>query len=252
MIGNKQKLVVFSFTDPDWRAIRDYVKERVGLSDEDIRRLHPIPSRSNCDREINSARALHIWREATNPHATLAEKYLRGRGLELPEGDCIRFHKRCAFGKERFPALISLIRNIESNEPQAIQRTALTPDGTAVKRDGKTFRMTLGPMAGGAIKVDAVATQNLCIGEGLESTLAGRQLGYAPAWAMLSDGGVAKLPLLARVNHLANFAENDAANQQAVRECGRRWSREGKSVEIIEPCIGSDLNDAILAGRAAR
>jgi hypothetical protein len=57
--------------------------------------------------------------------------------------------------------------------------TALAADGTAIKRNGKTFRMSLGSIASGAIKLDpdADATQGLCVGEGLETCLSGRQMG---------------------------------------------------------------------------
>src|SRR5262249_5535393 len=126
-------------------------------------------------RADNGASAARIWQESCDPWGTLAERYLRGRGLRLP-ANCSRFmlfNKSCPFGQERFPALISLIRNIETDKLQAIQRTALNRNGTAVKSNGKTLRMTLGPMVGGAIKIDddADVTQTLGIGEGLESTL---------------------------------------------------------------------------------
>jgi len=112
---------------------------------------YSIPAQSD-----NAASAARIWQERRDPRGTLAETYLCGRGIELPEGDCcqfIRFHPACSLGQERFPALVSLIRNVKTNAPQAIQRTALCLDGKAMKRSGKTFRMTLGPTLGGAIKM---------------------------------------------------------------------------------------------------
>jgi putative DNA primase/helicase len=184
--------VVHSFAGDDAITCRDHVRQRLGLPAFEPSR----PERSRAlapERSIeNGEFALCIWREATDVYGTLAESYLRGRRLELPEGDCsrfIRFHANCPFGKERHQALVSLIRNIKTDKPQAIQRTALNPaDGTAVKRNGKTFRMTLGPVASGAIKIDPDehVTLGLCVGEGLETCLAGRQIGFAPAWALLS------------------------------------------------------------------
>jgi putative DNA primase/helicase len=93
--------------------------------------------------------------------------------------EAIRFHPACPFGPERFPATVCLMRNIITSEPQGIHRTALAPDGTAVKRNGKTFRMTLGPVKDGAIKLDPDedVTQGICIGEGLETCLSGRPIG---------------------------------------------------------------------------
>jgi putative DNA primase/helicase len=114
------------------------------------------------------------WGESRDPRGTLAEIYLKSRRLELPReaaGEAIRFHPACPFGSERFPAMVCLVRNIVTNDPQAIHRTALMPDGIAIKRNGKTFRMSLGPTSGGAIKLDPDddVTQGLCIGEGVET-----------------------------------------------------------------------------------
>jgi len=77
-------------------------------------------------------------------------------------------------------------------------RTALSPDGIAVKRNGKTFRMTLDPIADGAVKLDPDedVTQGVCIAEGVEMALAGRQMGLRPVWALLGESGLASFPVL--------------------------------------------------------
>jgi YD repeat-containing protein len=55
------------------------------------------------------------------------------------------------------PAMIALVRNIVSNEPQAIHRTALDGSGNKIEfvgQDGKLrSRMMLGSMKGGAVKL---------------------------------------------------------------------------------------------------
>jgi hypothetical protein len=89
-------------------------------------------------------RAMEIWSEATPIETTLAEVYLRiHRRLELPDGvsgTVFRFHPACPFGGTHHPALVALVRSIITDEAQAIIRTALNLDGTAVKVDGKTVR----------------------------------------------------------------------------------------------------------------
>jgi hypothetical protein len=114
------------------------------------RELHP-PPHSNDNRDY----ARRIWLATKDLRGTIGEAYLNGRGLALPPGasEFLRFHTSCPFGNERHPALIALIRNIITNKPQAIQRTALSPDGKEIRRDGKTWRMTLGPAGGGGIKI---------------------------------------------------------------------------------------------------
>jgi hypothetical protein len=115
----------------------------------------PPPKRDpKADEMVRRNAALGIWNRALDPRGTLVERYLNGRGLNLPDEaafEAIRFHPRCIDDR---PGMICLVRNIVTNEPQGIHRTALTPDGHAVKRNGKTYRKSLGSLADGAIKLD--------------------------------------------------------------------------------------------------
>jgi len=164
--------------------------------------------------------------------------------------EVIRFHKRCKFGIDWHPAMVCLVRNILSDEPQAIQRTALNPDGTKIKRDGKTLRM-LAPIGGGAIKFDPDedVEQGLCISEGVETCLAGRQKGLRPAWCAVGTAGVANFPVLPGVNSLHVHRENDdnGARAKAVEACCRRWYDAGRDAIIVDPEERfGDLNDEIM------
>jgi Toprim domain/CHC2 zinc finger len=198
-----------------------------------------------------------IWAEARDPRRTLVDLYLQSRHLELPDEaafEAIRFHPACPFGSDRFPAMICLVRNIITNEPQGVHRTALMPDGIAIKRDGKTLRMSLGPVSGGAIKIDADedVAQGLCIAEGVETALAGRQMGLQPVWSLLSTAGIASFPMLSEIEGLHIFRENDAnlAGAKACEACASRWRDAGRAVVIADPASGRDLNDD-LRGAAA-
>jgi Toprim domain len=202
----------------------------------------------------NREPALQLWRQAFEPHGTLVEAYLRNRCLELPgeaANDAIRFHPDCPFGtgSGARPAMVCLVRNIVSNEPQGLHRTALAPDGTAIKRDGKTLRMSLGTIARGAIKLDPDedVALGLCIGEGVETCLAGRQMGLRPVWSAVHTGGVAGFPVLSGIEGLHVFRENDAEGQsaKAVEACARRWHEADRNVIIAEPDAAKDLNDEL-------
>jgi phage/plasmid primase-like uncharacterized protein len=207
--------------------------------------------------------ALALWRAARDPRGTIVEAYLRSRGLDLPDeaaGDAIRFHPHCPFGEARHPAMICLVRNIVSNEPQAIHRTALTPDGTAIKHDDKTFRLTLGPTAGGAIKLDPDedVTMGLTIGEGLETCLSAAQMGLRPVWAAINAGAIETFPVLDGIEALTLLREFDAdgtpnaASVRAIEACARRWLAADKQILHATPPDGcGDAND-ILKNRIAR
>ena len=127
--------------------------------------------REDQDRRENEAKsdyALRIWNEGTCIWDTPAQAYLASRccaGLFPLDRDAVfRFHQRCVFGDEYLPCLLTLLRNIETDEPQAVHRTALTPDGQ------KIDRKMLGPKAGAAIKLwpQSCILDRLVIGEGVE------------------------------------------------------------------------------------
>src|SRR4029453_15344704 len=89
----------------------------------------------------SSTAAMSIWDEGEEVEGTLGEVYLHERGLLLlPDGAEMRFHPRCLREGGVQPAVIMLMRDIVSNEPRAIQRRFLLPDGS---KDGPA--LSLGP-----------------------------------------------------------------------------------------------------------
>lgn len=203
--------LVHSFAGDDPIACLDYVRAKLGLPEfspersqnpatgshggPDRYRDTGAPAKAPESPSDTRALAMAIWSESRDPRGTLGEAYLKSRGLELPSeaaNEAIRFLASCPFRAERFPAMVCLVRNIVTNEPQGIHRTALTQDGAAIKRNNKTFRKSLGPLLGGAIKIDPDedVTQGICIGEGVETCLAGRQMepSLRPNWSLISTG----------------------------------------------------------------
>jgi hypothetical protein len=177
---------------------------------------------------------------------TLADEYLRAtRALTLPphvDQRVLRFHPACTFGLGVTPCLIALYRDIHTDQPVAIHRIAITPDGK------KVGRMMLGPVGGAAIKLsaDEDVTMGLTIGEGLETVLAGMVFGFAPAWALGSSGGIERFPVLAGIDALTILGEPDKSSERAVRECFTQWSAAGREVFRVTTEAG-DMNDALVA-----
>jgi putative DNA primase/helicase len=158
----------------------------------------------------------------------------------------LRFHPYCPWrnentGKtERVPALIAAFRSIDNDQITGVQRIRLNPDGS------KYGRRMLGIVHRAAIKFDA-ADKELCIGEGVETCLAGRQLGFSPVWALGSVGAISFFPVLDGVRQLIIFGETGKASAEAIRLAGRRWRRAARRVRIVTPAVGSDLNDVLMA-----
>lgn len=196
-----------------------------------------------------TAAPLALWKESGEPRGTVVETYLKRRGLELFDdvaGRVVRFHAACPFGPgQRHPAIITAFRSIATDEVQAVHRTALNPDGS------KIGRMMLGPVAGAAIKIDGDqdVEQGLTVGEGFETCLAGRMMGFRPSWSLGSANAIASFPLLAGIDALTILGETDdsGANAKAVRACGNRWAAAGREVIVATPRQGGDMNNAVQA-----
>jgi hypothetical protein len=78
----------------------------------------------------NRPRAIRIWQESEPIFGTRAEVYLQSRGIDLEKisdiDDVLRFHIACPFGEaQRLPCLITLIRDIKTDAPIGVMRTAL-------------------------------------------------------------------------------------------------------------------------------
>lgn len=249
-------ILVWLFSGGDVLAAKDHVLDALRWPREKGRgpslEARPAPLVSQTDG-ARTARAIAIWEEARDPAGTPVETYLRRhRGLELPEaaaGVAIRYHPSCPFsGSRRVPAMVCLVRDVLTNVPRAIHRTALELDGRKAAIGGHS-RLSLGPTSGGAIKLtpDCGITGCLGIGEGLESALSLRRLaefGASPVWSLLSAGGVERLPVLAGVESLWVAVDHDEAGVRASHACAKRWREAGAEIFLVRPIAQrTDLND---------
>ena len=224
---------------------RDDYKNREPDPIEEMRRQE-LQRRAEERQKANDAwrrrRALEAWRAARDPRGTPAEVYLRSRGLDLTDslaGDVLRWHPAGPWEKGTSPMMIALMRDIVTNEPRAIHRTAITLEGV------KIDRMMLGPAKGTAVKLGA-PTGALVVGEGIETVLSAVRIGYGPgAWALGSAGPIGRLPVLDGIERLVLLEERDPTSANAVSDCGHRWTRAGRAVSVVTPKRGNDLNDAL-------
>ena len=237
---------VFSYAGDDWRVCKDYVRERLGLDEFSPAGTRPAPVTVIAgDYKERSERAIAIWRESSSITSTPAESYLASRGLQY-SGTALRWHPSCPFGKgERHACMVALVRNIRTNEPQAIHRTAIDSYGR------KVDRKALGPIGGGAVKLteDAEGTNVIAIGEGIETALSIRKLsglGTMPVWSVLSAGGIAAFPALPGFEAVWIAADNDVSGtgQKAARAAAERLVAAGiETIILAATQAGTDLND---------
>lgn len=239
---------VKTWAGDDWRLCRDYVKARLGgASLESVER----PRQTQKPSVPADPRAIELW-SAAGPISG-AEVYLAGRGIKATSGDALRYHPCCPFRLENgmtafLPAMIGLFRDIDTNEPCGIHRTALKADGSG-KADlpglGNPKKM-LGRAKGAAIKLcpDNEVSTGLGIAEGIETTLSVIGAGWCPVWALGSAGAIADFPVLLGVEALTIFADNDPAGIKAAKSCQSLWLEAGKECRIVRPGVaGADWAD---------
>jgi hypothetical protein len=228
---------------------------RCGLLD--ARSDGPSPAqqpRQRCKRDGEQWRA--IWREAITMTGTPVETYLGRRNLAPPPdaAEVLRFHPRCVFGKDEHwvhtPAMVALVRNVTTDAPQAIQRTALNPSGRKVEVNGRD-RMALGPVKGGAVKLtaDEHVIYALGIAEGIETALSLQHLPEwrgLPVWSLINADGIDSFPVLAGIETLVIAVDHDKAGEDAALAVAKRWRAAGREVLLVEAIKpGNDLNDVM-------
>ncbi|HUZ33095.1 MAG TPA: toprim domain-containing protein [Xanthobacteraceae bacterium] len=110
-------------------------------------------------------------------------------------------------------------------------------------------RMTLGPIAGGAVRF-APAGDIIGVAEGIETGLSAMQLSGVPVWAALSAGGIERLilPAMPQARTVIVFADHDRRGIDAAEYAAARWRGEGRDVRIELPTKpGTDFNDVLRA-----
>ncbi|MFD0982817.1 DUF7146 domain-containing protein [Tropicimonas aquimaris] len=191
-----------------------------------------------------SAQAEFCWKETVPIGGTLAEAYLRKRGITCALPDTLRFHPTCwhATGK-RLPALVARIDCEIYFAVHRIYLKSLTPD----KSDVRPNKAMLGSVKGGAVRL-VEGTGPLVVAEGIETALSlscGILERCGSVWAALSASGMAGLRLPDRSHELVVASDGDAAGREAAYTLAERANALGWVVSTVDPGDGLDFNDVL-------
>jgi hypothetical protein len=220
---------------------------------EQQRRRGEAKRHAEKERQERTRQALTLWNEAQPCRGSPIEAYLyytRGIGDWLdtfPFLDKVfRYHASCPFGAERLPCMLALVREIKTNAPVAVHRTALTVG----PQPERIERRSLGPTVGGAIKIspDHEVQSGLLVGEGIETVLsASKLLQFKPVWSLIDKNGLAKFPVLSGIESVTIAVDNDPGGdgQRAAAECVQRLTQSGVEVITAQTNLVSDFNDFI-------
>ncbi|MCW5715719.1 MAG: toprim domain-containing protein [Bauldia sp.] len=232
-----------SFTDVA-RALRER-----GIV-EAFRRIGTIPRAPDhfeLQREEHrkGQRAQELWRASEPIAGTLAEVYLRSRGIRCDLPATLRFHPSCAhpFGGQ-YPAMVALV---EGGKTPAVHRTYLSADGTS-KAAVQPPKAMLGAVGGGGVRL-TFEPGPLIVAEGIETTLSlasGILAQPGEIVAALSAPGMKALALPATPRGLVVTLDGDQAGMEAGFALADRAAKLGWKVSILNPPMGVDFNDVLL------
>lgn len=197
-------------------------------------------------QERLSAQAKAIWDSSLSIRGTLAETYLRKRGITCSLPDTLRFHASCWHqSNQRLPALIA---RVEGAERFAVHRTYL--DEQANKALLSPSKAMLGSCKGGAVHVLSGGGK-LVVAEGIETALSlGSGLLPNPVsiWAALSASGMAGIKLPSEPHQLIIAPDSDdkGVGKQAAYSLAHKATALGWEVSIYPAPDGMDWNDYLI------
>lgn len=204
------------------------------------------------DEAQREGRARALWGDVeTLPiHGTLAETYLRRRGITCPLPDTLRFQARGWHPSGyRLPMMVA---RVDGGARFAVHRTYLSADGGKASIDPN--KAMFGACGGGAVQV-AQDDGPLVVAEGIETGLSlacGLLCAPATIWAALSTSGMRGLALPRIPGRLTVAADGDQPGREAANSLASRAEALGWRVTLLPAPNNRDWNDVlVLKGGAA-
>ncbi len=204
----------------------------------------------------NPEAAQRLWRYCKPIAGSLAERYLRHRGITGPlSAKSLRFHPQLFYRAydeapvETWPALVAAVTD-GNGEITGAHRTWLARDGLG-KAPIESPRKTLGCLYGHAARFGA-AGPAMAAGEGLETVLSVRAVmpGLA-CMAALSAAHLAVLHLPAETRRLYILADNDEAGRHAAETLSARAVAADIETRTLLPQEDDFNTDLAKQGRQA-
>lgn len=224
----------------DFRAALDEARGFLSLPVLPIRQVAP-PAPTN-----SSEAARRLFAASKPIRGTLAERYLKSRGIILPaDVSVLRFHPRCFHrgpaGREIWPALIAAVTDLDRGIT-GVHRTWLDPGGGKAPLDQP--RRAMGHLAGNAVRF-GVASDVMTAAEGIETALALKTVIPAmPVVAALSAAHLAALILPSALRRLYVARDNDEAGRFALerlRACSRAGDIDVRALAPRTEDFNADL-----------
>ncbi|SFK99630.1 putative DNA primase/helicase [Pseudovibrio ascidiaceicola] len=213
-------------------------------------------SEEQAQQEADSTEyAQKLWDQAKPIEGTPAEAYLLGRRLpRMQWPDCLRFHPGLKYPDAgKLPALVCRVDDT-MGDLTGIWRIFITKDGK--KAPVANAKLGLGPVAGGAVRLQEATDGEVGIAEGVETALAVYALTGRPCWSCLSTAGLINFEPPLDIDRLRIYGDGDQAYQKpdgswemapgekAAKRAAQNLQETGLEVlDIALPEAGSDWLD---------
>lgn len=196
------------------------------------------------------AAARRLWAMGKPLPGTIAEAYLRQRGITAPLIDVpLRFHPRCYYrdddgdNSRTWPALLTAVTDADG-AITGVHRTWLNPAGG--KAPVATQRRAMGSLLGNGVRFGR-PNDIVAVGEGLETTLSLRSvLPNLPMVAALSTAHLGAFDPSPGLRRLYIAADGDDAGEIAAARLSTRAEAMGIEAIRLLPTRG-DFNDDLRA-----
>ena len=219
----------------------------LGKGDVVTTEVAPLPPADDAGDRVDEART--IWRAASPAQGTLAETYLRWRGLSITIPPTIRFAS-LRYGKRgrEYPTLVAAVSG-DGGRLTGIQRTYLADNGKG-KADVPKAKLSLGKVRCGAIRLAPVA-RKMVVTEGLEDGLSLQEALGAPVWVACGASMLPSLRFPDFVRDIAIGGDNDEAGRAAADKAAKAFAERGHGVRVFYPTAPyKDFNDELTGVRA--
>jgi hypothetical protein len=183
------------------------------------------------------------WVFAKAIGGTLAEKYLRERGITgALAHDALRFIPQAInpISKAIQPAMVAAVKG---DRLVGVQLTFL-------RLGARDIRHNAGSFGSGAVRLADSTDGELGLAEGVETALSATQLTGIPCWATLGAPRMSAVHIPHTVKRVHVFADNDNPGRTAAAQAVTRYTAVGKRVRVWwPPPEHDDFNDVVLHER---
>ena len=213
---------------------------------------HPAPPSRAAEPRPDHSREVARLLEGCQPlTGTVAETYLRSRGLEAPDSPDLLFHPDLPdFDTKRgWAGMVAVVRDVAGKATGGVHRTYLLDDGSAKAPPGKKM---LGPIAGGALRLAPLAEDGrIAVAEGIETALSAQLIFGVPTMAALSADGLRRWRWPDGTTHVTIFADAGLPGMQAAATLADQLNLANIPSRILAPLHGDDFNDDLRQGVTA-